>query len=595
MSRPLVSIVIVTWNSADDIAPCIESVRAHTRMTHEILVVDNASEDATRARLDGLRAVDVESAPDPKAALGFRILRNPKNIGYAPAANQGLKAARGEYLVLLNPDTRVPDGWDERLAAALEPGVGAVGPVSNHAAGLQFFGRFLEPGTTPSADEVLDRGGFRGQEPLETKLLMGFCLMVPRTVLEAHGPLDAGLDMGGDDLEYCWRLREAGLRLRVVPDVLVWHKGQASFAAHPAEAVERFRQAGVDRVYDRLVARYGVDGVPSPMDLWGINWFRPTQLRAGVVEGLVSIVIPVVSELELTLGCLEAIRKHTPEAHEVIVVDNGSQDGTGPALAVLPSLMVVRNERNLGFAGGVNRGIRAARGSEIVLLNNDTLVTPGWLGEMKGALQSGPRVGLVGATSNFVGGGQQIEVDYARPEDSEAFGAGWNQRFTGRYQPMTMLTGLCLLVKREVLDVIGLFDERFLLGNFEDNDLCLRARLANYDLKLAVGAFVHHYGSRTFKALGVDYMATLRENQLRFREKWNLPDPDEAVAAVWVAIGAKGGVVLDEAAPIIRRIEVAAELHDMAQAAGLAEVAAEFRRAYDRLMADIPPELLAAA
>lgn len=595
MSRPLLSIVIVTWNSESEIGPCVESLRAHTRMPCEIIVVDNASTDGTRARIDALRAVEIEPHPDPKAAMGFRVIRNTDNAGYAPAANQGLRTARGEYLVLLNPDTRVCDGWDERLAAALEPGVGAVGPVSNCAVGLQFFGRYLEDAVDATAERLLAQGGFRGREPLETRLLMGFCLMIPRTVIEAHGLLDGGLDMGGDDLEYSWRLRRAGLELRVVPEVFVWHRGQASFAAHPADAVERYRQDGVDRVYDRLLAHYGADAVPAPMDLWGINWFQPTQKRAEVVEGLVSIVIPVVSELELTLACLEAIRRNTPERHEVIVVDNGSTDGTGPALAVLPSLRVVRNERNLGFAGGVNRGIRAASGSEIVLLNNDTLVAPGWLRELRGALSSGPRVGLVGATSNYVGGGQQIEVDYARPEESEAFGARWSERFAGRYQPMTMLTGLCLLVKREVFDVIGLFDERFLVGNFEDNDFCLRARLANYDLRLAVGSFVHHYGSRTFKAMGVDYMAVMKDNQRRFREKWNLPDPEDAVAAVWTAVGAKGGIVLDEEAPLSRRIEVAAELHDLAQAAGLPEVAAEFRTAFERLTAALPAESLEAA
>lgn len=595
MTRPLLSIIIVTWNSEEDLGPCIESLRAHTRMSYEILVVDNASTDATRSRLDALRAVEVETPGDPKAALGFRILRNTQNIGYAPAANQGLRLARGEYLVLLNPDTRVPDGWDERLAAALVPGVGAVGPVSNHAAGLQYFGRYFESGETPTAEQVLARGGFRGRETLETRLLMGFCLMVPRQVIEAHGPLDAGLELGGDDLEYSWRLRRAGLELRVVPEVLVWHRGQASFAAHPAEAVERFRQEGVDRVYDRLVAHHGRDAVPPPMELWGINWFLPTQLRADVVEGLVSIVIPVVSELELTLACIESIRRHTPEPHEIIVVDNGSTDGTGPALAILPSLVVLRNERNLGFSGGVNRGIRAASGGTIVLLNNDTLVAPGWLREMKGALASGPRVGLVGATSNYVGAGQQIQVDYSRPEESAEFGTRWSQRHAGRYQPMTVLTGLCLLVKREVFDVIGMFDERFLVGNFEDNDFCLRARLANYDLRLAVGAFVHHYGSRTFKSMGVDYQAIMRENQRRFREKWNLPDPEDAVAAVWTAIGAKGGLLLDDTTPLIRRIEVAAELHDMAHAAGLTDVAAEFRQAYERFLAELPPELLGAA
>lgn len=623
MSTPALSIVIVTWNSEADITACVESLRAHTRNPFELIVVDNASTDGTRARLDGLRVVDVAQAgAEPVGRL--HVVRNAENVGYAPAANQGLALARGGYVVLLNPDTVVSPGWDERLAAELKPGVGAVGPVSDHAAGLQFFGRFLqsERGVT-SPEAVVNAGGFPDEPALDTMLLMGFCLMTTRAVLEAHGPLDAGLPMGGDDLEYSLRLRRAGLVLRVVPSVFVHHKGQASFAAHPAEAVERFRQESVDRVYDRLKAWFGADSVPSPMELWGINWFRPTELSEGVDRELVSIVIPVVGELELTIGCIESIRKHTPEPHEVIIVDNGSTDGTGQALAVLPSLRVLRNERNLGFSGGVNRGIRAARGAEILVLNNDTLVTPGWLSEMRAALHSEPRVGMVGAVSNYCGGVQQVPVSYQRPEDSAVFGAGWQMRNAGRVKPTSMLTGLCLLVKREVFDVIGLFDERFSIGNFEDNDLCLRARLANYELRVAEGAFIHHYGSRTFKALNVDYAGIMRENQARFRAKWGLAEPVEApaagatpqlavvgrkpapeltpeertarVEACWDAIATRGPSLLDPNAPLEERIETAAELLHQAVEAGVEEAAVELRRTLRGFLAQLPPEEAAAA
>ncbi len=625
MSTPDLSIIIVTWNSAADLGPCVESVRAHTRNSFELIVIDNASTDDTRAQIDRLRVVEVDH-PGAEPAGRLRVVRNAGNVGYAPAMNQGLAMARGEYIVQLNPDTVVSPRWDERLVAELKPGVGAVGPVSDHAAGLQFFGRFLhsERGVT-SPEAVVAAGGFPAEPALDTLLLMGFCLMTSRAVLEAHGPLDPGLTMGGDDLEYSLRLRRAGLTLRVVPSVFVHHKGQASFAAHPAEAVERYRQESVDRVYDRLKSWYGADAVPSPMELWGINWFRPTELGRGVEPELVSIVIPVVGELELTIGCIESIRKYTPEPHEVIVVDNGSTDGTGQALSVLPSLRVLRNERNLGFSGGVNRGIRAARGAEILLLNNDTLVTPGWLAEMRGALHSEPRVGLVGAVSNYSGGVQQVPVSYQRPEDSAGFGATWQMRNAGRIKPTSMLTGLCLLVKREVFDVIGLFDERFSIGNFEDNDFCLRARLANYELRVAEGAFIHHYGSRTFKALKVDYAGIMRENQKRFRLKWGLPEPVEAAApaaappltvvgglraaqaalspedraarveACWDAIASRGPTLLDTNLPLEERIETAAELLHQSVEAGVEEAAVELRRTLRGFLQQLPPEEAAAA
>ena len=93
--------------------------------------------------------------------------------------------------------------------------------------------------------------------------------------------------------------------------------------------------------------------------------------------------------------------------------------------------------------------------------------------------------------------------------------------------PVERLTGFCLLLRREVLEQIGGFDERYGLGFFDDDDLCVRAQKTGFELLLALNVFVHHFGSRTFAGLGVDSRQQLTDNFARFKEKWG---PEEAAA-----------------------------------------------------------------
>ena len=111
--------------------------------------------------------------------------------------------------------------------------------------------------------------------------------------------------------------------------------------------------------------------------------------------GMTSIVIPVKGLWNYTENCLVSISRNTPERHEIIVVDNGSEDGTAAELAKLGGIRVVSNQVNLGFGVASNQGIRVSRGEYVLILNNDTLVTPGWLGRMLRHATK-PGVGAVG-------------------------------------------------------------------------------------------------------------------------------------------------------------------------------------------------------
>ncbi|HEY9173466.1 MAG TPA: glycosyltransferase, partial [Verrucomicrobiae bacterium] len=248
---------------------------------------------------------------------------------------------------------------------------------------------------------------------------------------------------------------------------------------------------------------------------------------------MASVILLVLNQLEHTRRCLESLAAHTPLPHEIIVVDNGSNDGTPEFLrewlAKTPHGIVIHNETNLGFAAGNNQGLALARGQNVVLLNNDTVVTAGWLEGMLDVLRREPDTGVVGPMSNRVSGPQFVsEVGYTDLSGLPAFAKQWAQTHAGQSFEVGRAVGFCLLARREVIERIGGLDERFGSGNFEDDDFCIRARLAGFRIRIAKDVFIHHTGSQTFKGAKIDYRSAMLRNWDLFRAKWQLP-PDVAL------------------------------------------------------------------
>jgi GT2 family glycosyltransferase len=244
-----------------------------------------------------------------------------------------------------------------------------------------------------------------------------------------------------------------------------------------------------------------------------------------VSRPLTSIVVPCHDNLRYTALCLDSIAAHTPEDHEVIVVDNGCTDATAE-WAGARGATVVRSRTNLGFAGGVNLGLAVAAGDVAVVLNNDALATPGWLAGLRGALALGDGTGIAGPRSNWVSDDQiLVPVPYGSAPSAalDAFAAARHRDHAGEGREVTRISGLCMAVARPVLDAIGGFDDRFEVGNMEDEDYALRARLAGFRLRVADDSFVHHFGHKTFDLVDDDYHALLEANAMRYAAKWDLP------------------------------------------------------------------------
>jgi glycosyltransferase involved in cell wall biosynthesis len=259
-------------------------------------------------------------------------------------------------------------------------------------------------------------------------------------------------------------------------------------------------------------------------------------MSAPPIGGLTSVIIPCWNQLEFTRQCLKSLIRRTAPRWELIVINNGSTDGTGDYFAGVQDISpvpvtIIANATNRGFPAAINQGLQYARGEYLVLLNNDVVVTDGWLEQLialaaaKSKIEN-PKskmepIGLVGPMSNYAAPPQLVEnVPYHDLEEMKIFAERWREEHLGQWSTTRKLSGFCLLMKRAVYDAIGGLDERFGLGFFDDDDLAERARRAGFELAVAHDLFVHHFGSRTFVGNGVDAERVLDENAAKFVAQW---------------------------------------------------------------------------
>ncbi|KUO65187.1 MAG: hypothetical protein APF84_08625 [Gracilibacter sp. BRH_c7a] len=236
----------------------------------------------------------------------------------------------------------------------------------------------------------------------------------------------------------------------------------------------------------------------------------------------ISIIIPVHNLAAYTKMCIESIGQHTPEKHEIIVVNNGSEDDTCLYLERNPHIHSIHNQENLGFAKAINQGLRIARGDFIIVLNNDCIVSSEWTRSLLLAAQN-VDVGIVGVMSNFVSRPQLINEKLHSLADIPQIAQIMKKKYAHSLINTIRVVGLCMLIKRELIAKIGGFDPRFGLGNFEDDDFCLRSVLAGYKNVIAQDVFIYHFGSMTFRHKKNLRNQLMKENWQKFKEKWELP------------------------------------------------------------------------
>jgi GT2 family glycosyltransferase len=236
-----------------------------------------------------------------------------------------------------------------------------------------------------------------------------------------------------------------------------------------------------------------------------------------------SIIIPTFNKVRYLKRCIDSIRKYTAEPYEIIVVDNGSTDGTAQYIRNETEIRYKRFDSNRGFAAAVNYGMMMAKGSSILLLNNDTVVTPRWLTNMLICLYSEPSVGAVGPVTNNISGRQRIYPRYRTLLQMQSFAERFNCSNPVLWEPVNRLTGFCLLFRRDVFERVGYFDEGYRIGNYEDDDFGLRIRICGLKLIIARDSFIHHYRSVSIRSIGRSFRRIHKQNALYYRKKWGDP------------------------------------------------------------------------
>jgi GT2 family glycosyltransferase len=231
-------------------------------------------------------------------------------------------------------------------------------------------------------------------------------------------------------------------------------------------------------------------------------------------------VVIVWNQLALTKACLDSLKKNTLYPFRLIIVDNASSQETKVYLQKFAEdktmeVTLIRNENNLGFVKAANQAMRASTSPYLCLLNNDTLVYPGWLSEMVKVAETKREIGLINPSSNTLG-------QRPRPDETNEEFAKELTGQSGAYAELGQVSGFCLLVKRPVIEQIGLFDEIFGLGQFEDIDYSRRAQAAGFICVRAKAAYIYHLEKQSFlqhKKFDQDFL----KNREIFEKRWGKP------------------------------------------------------------------------
>ena len=318
-----------------------------------------------------------------------------------------------------------------------------------------------------------------------------------------------------------------------------------------SQLIRNLSTLGIDGTLRRLQYT-GVDAVPEPhlaMDMDAIGDPRAPDAFPVSARPDVSIVIPVYNKWIYTAACLRSLLETTGKySFEVIVIDDQSSDETAGHLAKIRGLKHLVNDTNLGFVGSCNRGAQEAKGEYLVLLNNDTQVTAGWLDELIDTLKHEPQAGLVGARLVYPDGRLQESGGIIFSD-----GSGWNygrgdDAENPRYhflREVDYCSGACIALKTSYFHEIGALDERYAPAYYEDTDLAFRVRESGMKVLIQpMSVVVHHEGitSGTDTSSGVKKYQVI--NQKTFVDRWKtelkaqpqkISNPDNRAAVLYAS------------------------------------------------------------
>ena len=418
--------------------------------------------------------------------------REPLTVGYVGAVDDWFDAELFERLAALRPE------WRFEIVGGRE---GDRAPFGERLGNVSFRGE-RPHGELPELRARFD------VEIIPFRLTELTHAVDPVKLYEAAA---AGRPVVATPLDALAPFAKRGL-VRLAASAEEFARAIADAAAERPEQAARRRDFARENTWDHRAA-----------DLDG--WMRGLYRR-------ISAVIVTHDAIEMTRLCLASLDRRTDWPNlEILFVDNGSTDGTRPWLEEEAArrgedFRVIVFGENRGFAPAANAGAAASRGEMVCFLNNDTVVTRGWLSALARHLEGDASLGMVGPSTNEIANAAKVPVGYRDPEELEPWARAFTRKNAGQAEPIEMLAFFCVLLPRRVLEAVGPLDERFAVGMFEDDDYSRRVRQKGWTLSVARDSFVHHWGRGSFRRLSEEeYLRIYRENRERYERKWGPAQP----------------------------------------------------------------------
>lgn len=507
-NKPFFSVVIPTKDRPEYLREALLSVLLQSYKNYEIIVVNDGGKD-------------VKHVIDELKVSNITYLEHATSKGPAAARNTAIKNANGNFIAFLDDDDIYYKNHLEVAATNLDDETRVLYTLAVRASFRKKENDFILVHTSVPYNFPFEFNRLQLANFIPTPTLI-----IEKKLIEEVGYFNESY-IALEDWELLIRLADITPFQRVLAETVQvnWRVDKNTITFLETSEFIKSRE--------RIERNFGQLSLSNPnrekyvqefMDIWN-----------GDIDGSTpkcSVIVVTYNQLDYTKLFLESVKNHTHVPYELIIVDNNSQDETKEFLTEYQKdkkqVRVLFNEKNVGFPAAVNQGIKASKGLYVVIINNDVVVTPNWFRKLIEAAETDASIGIVGPMSNSVSGAQlDKEAAYGSIEEMYAYAEQQASKHEGEAFLFPRVAFLCTLLKREVINRLGGLDERFSPGNYEDDDYCLRAELAGFKVAIRRDLFIHHFGSKSFKADGdQQYYDRLRTNRAIFVDKWGY-DPDE--------------------------------------------------------------------
>ncbi|MBW2143093.1 MAG: glycosyltransferase, partial [Deltaproteobacteria bacterium] len=439
---------------------------------------------------------------------------------------------------MMNNDVVVTPGWLGRLITCAERDqkIGIVGPMTNYVPGQQWVKEVTYNTTSLARLNKFSRefaGKYSGQRKHVLRVV-GFCMLLKRAVIDKIGGMDDRYGLGNfEDDDFSLRATLGGFESWIAEDCFIHHFGSRTFIGSGIDYKEslsknweifkhkwgmpqdipygsyNLSQIGRqsfdhERDYLPLVDKdtLAKDGqaVAAPQvesEIGRSDENQPTNVDNSVEA---SIIISTSNQQKYLKRCIESIKKHTDEPHEVVFVDDGNAKGVlkwlRPIVKEKANYQLIKVDKNAGPAKCYNEGIGASSGKYILFLHNDVIVSDSWLSGMLGCLKRDSDIGIVSPMTHGTDGNRKnVAGDYPSVDNFDEYAKAFNKRNRHRQIPTKNVPEYCFACKRNLIEKVGFFDEKVDSEKVAVEDFCMRANIEGYRNVIASDIIVHHYDS----------------------------------------------------------------------------------------------------